>query len=274
MAGGNPNRFSVRAAGAAAGIALAWGLAAAAPAGASTAHVVVAGETLSGIAAANGLSTETLASWNGLSADYLVVEGTTINVPTPEETGVTSTATTATSTTSAGGHTVTAGETLSSIAYANGVSVADLAATNGMAETDLLIEGTTLAIPAASTATATSGLGSVDSPYGTLYLDASAADNWNAMRDASLSQYGVDIYPGGTLSAYRTSEQQNELYQQYLAGTGAPANPPGYSSHELGLSVDVPSEDMASVIGEIGWQYGWGRYEAPDEWWHMTYGGG
>jgi hypothetical protein len=31
---------------------------------------------------------------------------------------------------------------------------------------------------------------------------------------------------------------------------------------------------MAAVIGEIGWQYGWGRYEAPDEWWHMTYGGG
>jgi LysM repeat protein len=251
------------------------GCALAAPALGSTAHVVVPGETLSGIAAANGLSTETLAAWNGLSSDYLVIEGATINVPTPEETGVSSTAVASTtSTASAGSHIVVAGESLSSIAAANGVAVADLAAVNGMAETDLLVEGTTLSIPAASTTTATtSGLGSVYSPYGTLYLDAAAADTWNAMRDASLSQYGVDIYPGGDLSAYRTSDQQAALYQQYLDGTGAPANPPGYSSHELGLSVDVPTEEMASVVNEIGWQYGWGRYEAPDEWWHMTYGG-
>jgi LAS superfamily LD-carboxypeptidase LdcB len=134
----------------------------------------------------------------------------------------------------------------------------------------------TLSIPAATTTATptTAGLGSVDSPYGPVYLDAAAAERWNAMRDASIAQYGVDIYPGGSLSAYRTTEQQDALYQQYLAGTGAPANPPGSSSHELGLSVDVPTEDMAAVIGEIGWQYGWGRYEAPDEWWHMTYGGG
>lgn len=247
---------------------------AAAPAHAASAHVVAPGETLSGIAAANGLATETLAGWNGVSADHLVVEGTTIDVPTAAEAGVTATATTVPAT--AGGHTVAAGESLGSIAAANGVSVADLAATNGMAETDVLIEGTTLAIPAAtsSAAGAAPGLGSVPGPDGSVYLEATAADSWNAMRDASLSQYGVDIYPGGSLSGYRTTEQQSALYEQYLAGTGAPANPPGSSSHELGLSVDVPTEEMASVIGEIGWQYGWGRFEAPDEWWHMTYGGG
>lgn len=270
MAGGAASRSVAVRVAVTVACALAFGVAAA-PAGASTAHVVAPGETLSGIAAANGLSTEALASWNGLSSDHLVLEGTSVDVPTPEEAGVTST----TATAAAGSHTVVAGETLGSIASANGVSVADLATTNGIAETDLLLEGTTLAIPAAATTTTvTSGLGTVPSPYGTLYLDAAAADAWNAMREASLSQYGVDISPGGSLSAYRTTEQQEALYQQYLAGTGAPANPPGYSSHELGLSVDVPSEDMAAVIGEIGWQYGWGRYEAPDEWWHMSYGGG
>ncbi len=46
------------------------------------------------------------------------------------------------------------------------------------------------------------------------------------MRDDSISNYGVDLYPAGPVSAYRTSEQQQELYDLYLSGEGAPANPP------------------------------------------------
>jgi LysM repeat protein len=249
--------------------------AAAAPALGSTSHVVVLGETLSGIAAANGLSTESLAAWNGLAADHLVISGSTIVVPTTEEagTGASSTSTSAT----AGTHVVAYGETLASIADANDVYTADLAAANGMAETDLLLEGTSLTIPAASSAAAiaapATGLGAIWSPWGTLYLDPAAADAWNAMRDASLAQYGQDLYPAGPLSAYRTAEQQGELYALFLSGTGAPANPPGSSSHELGLSVDLASEDMLAIVDQIGWQYGWGRNEAPYEWWHVTYGG-
>ena len=69
-----------------------------APAGASVGHVVLAGETLSGIAAANGLATETLAGFNGVAADAWVYEGQTIQVPSADEAaGV---ATTSSSTTS------------------------------------------------------------------------------------------------------------------------------------------------------------------------------
>jgi LysM repeat protein len=235
-------------------------------------HVVAPGETLSGIAAANGLSTETLAGWNGISPETLVVSGTSISVPSIDEAGGTASPTTA----AAGSHVVVAGESLSSVAAANGVAIADLAAANGLGTTDFLIEGTSLQIPAASAVPATPdiALGAVYTPGGDVYLEAGAAERWNAMRQASLSELGADIYPAGPLSAYRTPEQQATLYQEYLDGTGAPANPPGGSSHQLGLSVDLPTEEMRSVIDQIGWQYGWGKYEAPDEWWHVTYAGG
>ena len=240
-------------------------------ASASTSHVVVAGETLSGIAAANGLGAESLAAWNGLPADHLVIEGTTIDVPTPEEAGVGATAPADSG--SSGSHVVAWGESLSSIAAANGVGVADLAAANGLSPDSMLLEGTSLAIPAATVASTAPALGAIWSPSGTVYLDPAAAESWNAMRDASLATYGVDLYPAGPLSAYRTYEQQAELYDLFLSGVGAPANPPGESSHELGLSVDLADEQMLAIVDEIGWQYGWGRLEAPDEWWHVTYGG-
>lgn len=193
---------------------------------AAVTHTVVDGETLSGIAAANGLSTETLASWNGISADTMLISGTTLSVPSLAETGVTTTTDPAAATTTT----------------------------------------TTTTAPA-------SWLGSIPSPWGDLYLDAGAAAAWNAMRQQALTDYGVDLYPAGPMSAYRTSTQQGEMYDLFLSGVGAPANPPGMSSHELGLSVDLATYEMRSVVDAIGPAYGWGKYEAPDEWWHVTYGG-
>ena len=201
---------------------------AAAPAGAAITHTIQPGETLSGIAAANGLSTDTLAAWNGVSSDYLLIAGNTLSVPTLAETGVATTATTTT----------------------------DPAA--------------------AATATSTAPapwLGSIPSPWGDLYLDAGAAAAWNAMRQASLSTYGVDLYPAGPLSAYRTSTQQGEMYELFVSGVGSPANPPGTSSHELGVSVDLATPQMRDIVDQIGWQYGWTKSEAPTEWWHVTWTG-
>jgi murein DD-endopeptidase MepM/ murein hydrolase activator NlpD len=203
---------------------------AAAPAGAAVTHTIQPGETLSGIAAANGLSTGTLAAWNGVSSDYLLIAGNTLSVPSPAETGVTTSTTTATTATD----------------------------------------------PTTTTSTSTapaSWLGSIPSPWGDLYLDAGAAAAWNAMRQASLSTYGVDLYPAGPLSAYRTSTQQGEMYELYLSGEGSPANPPGMSSHELGVSVDLATPQMRDIVDQIGWQYGWRKSEAPTEWWHVTWTG-
>ena len=206
-------------------------------------HPVQPGETLWSIAAANNLTTRTVAVYNGLSEEAGLIAGTTITVPTVAE---------------------------GSASLASGQPGAAAPATTTVAATaseagssDL----TGVVVPAP-------GMGHVPSPYGQLHLDPAAADAWNAMRQEALSVYGADIYPAGTVSAYRTYEQQAALYDLFLNGTGAPANPPGTSAHELGISVDVPTFEMRSVIDEIGWKYGWGKIHAPGEWWHVDYLGG
>lgn len=262
--------------------ALIAGLAHASAARASVPHVVTDGETLWSISAANNLTTRTVAVFNGLSEDAQVVVGETVQVPTVDEGAValasagvtpdTATADPALPATDATGasHTVVYGETLSSIAGANGISVTDLVAANGLDSAGLLIEGTALSIPDAPAVPA--GMGTIPSPSGDLYLEPTAADSWNAMRDDSLSNYGVDLYPAGPASAYRTSEQQQELYDLYLSGQGAPANPPGTSSHESGVAVDVAEPVMRDVIDQIGAAYGWAG-TIPSEWWHVSHGG-
>src|SRR5687767_14214881 len=57
----------------------------ASPAAAAVPHTVQPGETLWSIAAANNLTTRTVAAYNGLSEDSQVVLGSTIQVPTTVE---------------------------------------------------------------------------------------------------------------------------------------------------------------------------------------------
>ncbi len=258
--------------------ALVAGLAHTGSARASVPHVVAPGETLWSISAANNLTTRTVATFNGLSEDALVVEGETIQVPTVEEGAAAlasaglapaaDPAAAAAAPAPAGSHTVVYGETLSSIGAANSVTVADLAAVNGLDPAGILVEGTTLSIPPPSAVPA--GMGTIPSPSGDLALEPAAAESWNAMRDDSISNYGVDLYPAGPVSAYRTSEQQQELYDLYLSGEGAPANPPGTSSHETGTAVDVAEPAMRDVIDQIGTAYGWVG-TIPSEWWHVQH---
>jgi LAS superfamily LD-carboxypeptidase LdcB len=192
-------------------------------------------------------------------------------------------------------HVVAPGETLWSISAANNLTTRTVAVYNGLSEDAQLVAGETIEVPtvdegaaalanagttvASSTSSSTStssaapvpGLAPIWSPWGTLYLESSAAAAWNSMRDQSLYLYGQDLYPDGPLSAYRSYDQQAYLYDLYLSGQGAPANPPGTSSHETGLAVDVATPEMRWVIDQIGAGYGWGKLHAPDEWWHVDY---
>src|SRR5687767_13599310 len=162
----------------------------AAPAGAAVPHVVAPGETLWSIAAANNLTTRTVAAFNGLSEDSQVVLGQTIQVPTtvegyaalvnaglapadptqataaapapaPDGTGATTTATpavapaTPSSAPAPQGHyKVRAGDTLGALAASSGVSVDAMAAMNGLDPAGLLIEGTVIKLPSGAPAPA------------------------------------------------------------------------------------------------------------------------
>jgi LAS superfamily LD-carboxypeptidase LdcB len=202
---------------------------------AELAHVVAPGETLWSISAANNLTTRTVAVYNGLPEDAQLVAGQTIEVPTVDE---------------------------GAAALAN-------AGYTASTSTSMSTAATTSPTPAAPA----SWLLPIWSPSGTLYLASYAATAWNAMREASLQYYGVDLYPGGPYSAYRTYAQQGYLYNLYLSGQGAPADPPGTSSHETGLAVDVATPEMRYVIDQIGASYGWGKLHGPNEWWHVDYVG-
>jgi LysM repeat protein len=205
---------------------------------AATPHVVQPGETLWSISAANNLTTRTVAVYNGLSENAMVVQGTTIYVPTVAE---------------------------GAAALASGTPGVEPSST-GTARGG--------GGPAPTTVAPAPGMGHVPSPYGQLHLAPAAAEAWNAMRTEALNVYGTDIYPGGPASAYRTYAQQAELYEAFLAGYGAPANPPGSSSHELGTAVDVETPEMRWLVDEIGGRYGWSKIHAPGEWWHVDYVGG
>src|SRR5215218_3802742 len=163
----------------------------AAPAHATVAHTVQPGETLWSIAAANNLTTRTVAAFNGLSEDSQVVLGSTINVPTTVEgasalinagvqlEGVAPQAPAASAAPAsapapsapapsapapagasggapppAGSYIVRAGDTLSGLAANSGVSLEQMAAANGLDPSGLLLTGTVLKLPSGSPAPA------------------------------------------------------------------------------------------------------------------------
>jgi LysM repeat protein len=225
---------------------LTGGLLASSAALAAAPHTVLPGETLWSISAANNLTTRTVAVYNGLPETAQLLVGTTVHVPTVQE---------------------------GAAALASGAPTV-APPTTGSPGQGTGATGTPEAATSTTTIASAPGMGHVPSPYGELHLLPAAADAWNAMRAEALSAYGTDIYPGGPVSAYRTYEQQSELYGAFLAGYGAPANPPGSSSHQLGSAVDLESPEMRWVIDQIGWKYGWTKVHAPGEWWHVDYAGG
>jgi murein DD-endopeptidase MepM/ murein hydrolase activator NlpD len=221
------------------------------PARAALPHTVQPGETLWSIAASNNLTTRTVAAYNGLSEDSPVYTGETVEVPTVAE-GAAALASSGAASSSSG--------TATSTTAATSTQAAAPAAT-------------VTPPPPESPPYWTSPIYCPSCPSGVAYLASNAAANWNAMRQESLRLYGIDLYPAGPLSAYRSYAQQLYLYNLYLSGQGNLAAVPGTSSHEYGNALDLADPSMRTVVDAIGANYGWAKTEAPEEWWHVTYVG-
>ena len=158
-----------------------------APAAASAyfVHVIAPGETLSSVAAADGLSVNALAAANGLSPTAQLISGSTLQIPpqsgaataassagasTSGDTGCTSDgdndaddacaaapaspAVPVSTATSSGSYVVQPGDTLTGIAARAGLSPGSLAAGNGLDLNGVLISGTVLHLSGASSAAA------------------------------------------------------------------------------------------------------------------------
>jgi N-acetylmuramoyl-L-alanine amidase len=143
-------------------------------------HTVVPGETLTSIAATDGLTIDQLAAANGISPTTKLVTGSVLAIPPKgapatsssktastssaasssacdgdadaDDQGCSSAATSSSSTTtsSAGSYVVQPGDTLSAIAARAGTTVAQLASLNGLNPHHFLLSGTVLRLPGAS----------------------------------------------------------------------------------------------------------------------------
>ena len=147
-------------------------------------HVVAPGESLSSIAAQDGLTVDQLAAANGLSPNAELPAGSTVQIP-PQQSGVSVTAApSSTGSASAGdgdsdaddagssaapsgSYVVQPGDTLSAIAARAGMTVNQLAALNGLNPNAYLISGTAIRLPGApATVYASSDTGSSSSAGG------------------------------------------------------------------------------------------------------------
>lgn len=148
----------------------------------SSTHTVQSGEYLSGIAAAYGVSTEELRAWNGLVSDMIYVGD--VLVINGSGQGTSTGASTASAATG-GVHTVTAGDTLYTIAQRYGTTVDSLKAWNGLTS-DWLTVGMSLAVYGDAVASSTYTTTTTQYGYHTVqpgeYLEAIA------------NAYGVTIY--------------------------------------------------------------------------------
>ncbi|MEP6479048.1 MAG: LysM peptidoglycan-binding domain-containing protein [Rhodoglobus sp.] len=142
-------------------------------------YTIVAGDTISGIAARFGLATETVLSANGLGWSSIIYPGQTLAIPgVTDATGIVEDAAPVADVTpiaAATTYTIAAGDTISSIAQTFGVSTQALLDANGLAASSIIYEGHALAIPGiaatASTGSSTAILTDAMYPYAQTIID-------------------------------------------------------------------------------------------------------
>ena len=141
----------------------------AAPASASAffAHTVTTGESLTSIAAADGLSVAQLAAANGLPLDAYLIDGSTVQIPpqgstlsglgsgSSSATTVPVSTSTSSGTSSSGSYVVVRGDTLSGIAARIGTTATALAAANGLDVNGILPEGAAIRLSGSSSGSTT-----------------------------------------------------------------------------------------------------------------------
>ena len=146
-----------------------------------TPYRVVAGDTLSGIAARFGTTTAALASANGIANPNLIFAGQVITVP-----GGAAHATTG----SASSYTVVAGDTLGAIASRFGTTVSALASLNHIANPNLIFPGEVIRVSGPAAASATLASAATPAHSGTSGTVSAASSAAQIAVQVALAQVG------------------------------------------------------------------------------------
>jgi N-acetylmuramoyl-L-alanine amidase len=267
-----------------------------APASASAyfTHTITAGESLSSIAAADGLSVAQLAAANGLSPNAFLINGETVQIPPQSATvsALSSTPATTSSTASAvpvnmssssgsGSYRVVPGDTLTAIAARAGTTPGALAAANGLNLNGILLAGSVIRVSGLSSGsssaggavpvstTSSSGSGSyLVVPGDTLTAIAARAGTTpgalaaaNALSVNGILEVGRVIKVSGLPSAGVPVSTNSASASTQPVGTqaqGNPTNPPFPTPERLSAaqiaSVASANGVPASLADAIAWQ--------------------
>ena len=115
-------------------------------------YLIQSGDTLSGVAAAHGLSLDSLLRANGLDASSVIFPGQAVVLPPGGGAAsvLSEPAAAVVPQAAAGTHTIVAGETIGALAAAAGVSVQSLLDANGLGWSSIIYPGQVLSIPSGS----------------------------------------------------------------------------------------------------------------------------
>lgn len=195
-------------------------------------HTVVAGDTLSGIAAAYGISEADLWDWNGLHTDWLNV-GDVLSV-SGYVTGVVSNtpvASTPVTNYTTGTYTVVQNDNLYDIALAHGTTVDDLMAMNGLYSTFLQV-GDVLAVPVPASETSTTETGTGETTE-------TPATNTNSNTTTNTSTSGIEEVKEDGVKTKHTVVAGDNLWRI--------ANKYGVTVYNLKLWNDLTDDDTIQV---------------------------
>lgn len=153
-------------------------------------YTVKAGDTLSGIAARNGVGLSTILKANGLSSSSIIYPGQKLKLSgsasTSNNSGSSSNSSSGSSK-SAGSYTVKSGDTLSGIASRNGVSLSTLLNANGLSVSSIIYPGQTLKLSgnSGSSSVTTASSGNNDQLIGNTFLHYTYPDHVVANANAN-----------------------------------------------------------------------------------------
>lgn len=218
-------------------------------------HTVVPGDTISAIAAAAGQSTASVLSANGLSVHSLIYPGDIIR--TDGAAPAAAAPATASTSTGTGTHTVESGDTMSGIAAAYGVGLAELLNANGMDASTIIHPGWTIKITASAQAPA--ALQAAPAPAAVQAAPAAAAfqapaGNVQGLVAQTAASMGVD-----PALALAIAEQESGFNSAAVSPAGAmgtmqvmPANA-GWASDLTGRPLDLaaPGDNIAAGVAII-----------------------